>query len=82
MSRFERSDLPFFVFMGTLALFLVGTLSFVVYDAYQEYRAAPALISCAAQQQDARRYPLTDSVVCVPYSTRRDTLALDRPAAP
>jgi hypothetical protein len=61
-----------------IALFTLITLFIGVafYDGAMQFKAEPKTIACRAQQMEPMRYSFTDSVVCVPHPTRRDTLAI------
>lgn len=60
--------------LGTVFLICVAVLGTI--DSVQSLRAQPAFVTCRSQQMEPLRYTLTDSVVCVPFPMRRDTLAL------
>lgn len=55
------------------ALFLGGTI-----DLITDIKAEPAKVACAQKQMDSFRYSLSDSVVCVPYINRQDTLTVKK----
>lgn len=61
------------IFLAILVVVIVGTI-----DVYGNYKAEPAKIACAQKQMDSFRYSLSDSVVCVPYRTRQDTLTVKK----
>ncbi len=60
------------ILLTTVAILLVA-----VYDGRERRLAEPKVISCRLQQMDAIRLTYTDSVVCVPFATRRDTLGIE-----
>jgi hypothetical protein len=67
----------FFGFVSTAIFILVGL--FIIsafYDGAMAVKSEPKTIACRAQQMEPMRYSFTDSVVCVPHPTRRDTLAI------
>ena len=55
------------------ALCLGGTI-----DLIADIKADPAEVACAQKQMDSFRYSLSDSVVCVPYLNRQDTLTVKK----
>ena len=55
----------------------VGLIGFLMYDTfYLGIKAEPQVVACRQQQMEPIRLTWTDSLVCVPYVTRRDTLAI------
>jgi hypothetical protein len=67
------------MFLLLLCLALVTSVAVLLIDNVNLYRSQPARFACEARQMQARRYTFTDSVVCVPYPTRRDTTTLEVP---
>lgn len=65
-------------FLGVCTLFVLVILGVFVVDGYKEYKAEPKTIACAQMQMDSKRFSFTDSVVCVPFPTRRDTVTIER----
>jgi hypothetical protein len=62
----------FFIMLNIAAGFTAFALETV-----SELRSQDARFACSAAQLDSRRYMFTDSVVCVPYPTRRDTVTFE-----
>lgn len=62
-----------FVGMVGLCLFVLA----LMVDGAQALRSERATIACKAQQMDASRLTFTTDVICVPYATRRDTVAVE-----
>ena len=59
---------------AVILLIAVAMVGFSATDMVYEYKAEPAMIACHQKQMDHARRTFTDSVVCVPYPMRRDTL--------
>jgi len=71
----------FFDFLLSVFVFAVFTIVIVIFctlsfDGYQSFKSEPAVTACRMKQMDSRRYTFTDSVVCVPFPTRQDTITV------
>jgi hypothetical protein len=69
---------------GTVGIYamagaVAGLIVMLVLGVSGDLRSQDERFTCAALQLDSRRYAFTDSVVCVPYPTRRDTTTLEVP---
>lgn len=74
---YDFVDYVMMTFVGMLLLIVVCLAIFIGYDVvYLGIKSEPHLIACRQQQMEPMRITLTDSVVCVPYATRRDTLSI------
>lgn len=74
---YDFFDYAFGALLGVMMLVIVGFIGFLVYDSfYLGIKTEPKVVVCRQQQMEPMRLTLTDSVVCVPYATRRDTLAI------
>jgi hypothetical protein len=79
--KFEKRLIvdPFNVVMTMLMLGIAAGFLLLSMDGVGSYRAQSATFACEARQMQARRYTFTDSVLCVPYPTRRDTTTVEVP---
>ena len=64
------------VLFAALALLVLSFLGAGLLELVQERRAFPHIVQCERQQQNARRAFLSDTALCVPHPSRRDTLGL------
>lgn len=63
------------VVFGTFSLLIGAVFCAFLYDGiYLNVKNERKTVACKMRQMDYERYSFTDSVVCVPYPTRRDTL--------
>lgn len=74
---YDFFDYVFGTLLAVVMAVLVGLIGFLAYDTfYLNIKSEPKVVVCRQQQMEPMRLTLTDSVVCVPYATRRDTLAI------
>jgi hypothetical protein len=66
------------VFIGVLSALALILVLIAIAELFFDVRAEPKAYACEARQMEARRFTLTDSVVCVPVPTRRDTLSVEQ----
>jgi hypothetical protein len=71
-----EDGLPALAFILTMAFACIG-IGAMLFDGIQGVRSERATIACKAQQMDAIRLTFTTDVICVPYATRRDTVAVE-----
>jgi hypothetical protein len=60
------------VIVGLIAIGVAGAIDF-----WGHLKAEHKTFTCAVNQMDARRLSFTDSVICVPYPTRQDTVTIN-----
>ena len=64
-------DVGFNTFFAIIGLLFLALL----YDGlYLNVKNEPKAMACKLRQMDYERYSFTDSVVCLPYPMRRDTI--------
>ena len=74
---YDFIDYVFGTLLAIMIAVLVGLIGFLTYDTlYLGIKTEPKQVACRQQQMEPTRFTWTDSVVCVPYATRRDTLAI------
>lgn len=74
LNRFRYVDwgyVAFNTFIGGMALMI---LAFIYDVMYLGVRSEPKVIACAQKQMEAHRLSFSDSVICTPAISRRDTL--------
>lgn len=63
------------VAFGTFLFALAAAFAALLYDGiYLNVKNEPKAVACKMRQMDYERYSFTDSVVCVPHPSRRDTI--------
>jgi hypothetical protein len=80
MRRFYKEDVVDVVLMAALSIMLLVTcayLTLMLVEVYYIYKAEPDIFACEQQQMKAKRFTFTDSVICVPVPSRRDTTAFE-----
>lgn len=68
---------PFLLVIGLSMAALIAAMAFGAFDGIQSLRSQHKYTACRLQQMGSYRYAFTDSVVCLPFPTRRDTLTLE-----
>jgi len=61
----------------TLLLVTGAYLTLMLVEVYNIYKAEPKMFACEQQQMKANRFTFTDSVICVPVPSRRDTTTFE-----
>jgi len=68
---------PWKLIMHFILLNIAAFFAAFAVETVGELRSQDARFACNAAHLDSRRYMFTDSVVCVPYPTHRDTVTFE-----
>jgi hypothetical protein len=80
MRRFYKEDvvdIGLTTIIATLLLVTCAFLTLMLVEVYYIYKAEPKMFACEQQQLRAKRFTFTDSVICVPIPSRRDTTTFE-----
>jgi hypothetical protein len=73
-------DIFEFIIGATIAIvltaFAAGMITFGL-DFRHAIKAEPKVFACNAVHMDSKRISFTDSVICVPYPSRQDTVTIN-----
>jgi hypothetical protein len=75
MRRFH--DVMGDMLMTAIATLTGAFLTLMLVEVYNIYKAEPKMFACEQQQLRAKRFTFTDSVICVPIPSRRDTTTFE-----
>jgi hypothetical protein len=74
LNRFRYVDWGYVAFNTFIVCVILMFCAFIYDVMYQGVRSEHKVIACAQKQMEAHRLSFTDSVICTPAISRRDTL--------